>query len=666
MHGTWNELIFSIIISATLVYLPGFAIARALNIRGFLSIGLAPVFSISLVACTGVIFSYVGIPWSIIGLFLVAIITTVFAAIIRVLLKNENEIEIITWRKMLLPTIFALIAGSILMLRTYRALQVPYAASHLYDANYHYNNVANMLETGDVSSLNMLQLPPNTTFYPAAWHDFVTSIIHITGTTIPVAANAFTYFMLCVVWPLSMLTFALIVNRNTTFLCTVGLLSTVVSFFPGMYLWFGMLYANVVASSFLPAVLMVVIAFLMCKNFLHWWQTIIFGIASFLALVFSQPNAVFTVYYVFLIVLPFAAYKLGKELDEKEKDTTYKNRTIFLTIAILVDILLEICVTYISWKSKTLHGLRFDFDVAVLAPHGYKSGILTFLSATTEGWHGSILPFLMNLPIAIGMFIGAAVVLYRRQNSWLVIAWLWFSFINFVASSLPNSYFRAFISGAYYGERIRLISVQTIFMIIFIAIAVLFVFEKIKFVTRNRNGQYAFNKLTIIGLVVVFAGAQFVPEYSAQFKNVNLFYGQFETNDELTVSFSKQELRFMQRNMRKLEPGYTVVGNPWKGATASWFLFGQKNVLYHTAYPSDENQLLIARELNKAKENPKVCEAVKHFNLRYVYSFPGRCIWDHPCEEQYKGLNNLVENGVAKVIDQDEHGNQLLELNVCP
>ena len=233
----------------------------------------------------------------------------------------ENKIsktrDLISWNEIRLPLVLALVSGIVTFVRSMWSLQIPNAISQSPDGHYRYNNVANMLETGDVSSLHMLELPPNEGFYPAAWHDFVTTVIHVTGVQIPTAANAFTYFILCFVWPVSMLAFATCVSRNKVFLCLVAVFVNCYSYFPLFYLSGGILYANIVAASILPMILCVVVAFLFRLEYFSFPQSVVLGLTSLVALVFSQPNTVFVVYYFVLIVLPFAGWFLGKDFDRK-------------------------------------------------------------------------------------------------------------------------------------------------------------------------------------------------------------------------------------------------------------------------------------------------------------------------------------------------------------
>lgn len=664
MQGSWLDFFFAFAVAAILIYVPGLVLANSIRLRGFTALALAPVLSIGSLSTLGVVFAFAGIRWTP-SWFAIATIAVAGALfVLSGLFKTKNPTEYISIRQSAIPILVALIAGAVLLARTLYSLKVPYAITQTYDGNYHYNNVVHMLTTGNISSVHMLQLPPNSTFYPASWHGFVTTIVQLTGVSIPVAANAFTYFVMSFVWPLSMIAFGLCFSRNKVFLTTLATISTLVSFFPGIYLWFGMLYANTVAISFLPAVLMAVIAFLFNQRLLHLWQTLFIGAVSFVALIFSQPNGIFTVYYVVLIALPFAAYKFGKAYNEKHNTTSMHKK--LLAVAIVADILFEVLVGLASYYLKTLHNLRFDFDVIVNATYGYKSALMAFASATIDGYNGSLIPYLHNLPVALLLFFGAFLLLFiKREKYWVVIAWLWFSFINFVAAGLPQSYFRAYISGAYYAEKMRLVSIQAIFMLIIITFALTYIFEKLHLVKVTKKKQQSITIATVISLAVIFIGGQFVPEYSKQFKNVEITYGMPKDNFENNALYSQHELDFMSKTIPDLDKNSTIIANPWKGGSATWFLYGKENLMYHVAYPTEKNRVTILKHLNQADTDPAVCPAVKKLKLRYVLDISGSCLWGWGCDSFYEGLANLDNSKAVKLIDKDKYGNKLYEVTAC-
>ena len=684
MQGTWGDFTFAFVVAICLVFLPGIFVGKSLGVKGYLSIAVAPFISVAIIATTAVAFGAIGIPWSITGLFIICVMLIVLSLLVRNILapthifnkirlskknvckdKSKTTLlntEIITWKSIALPFSVAIATGAVLFARILYNLQIPNAISQSWDGHYHYNNVARMLDSGDLSSLHMLQLPPNTSFYPAAWHDFVVSVIQVTGVSIPVAANAVTYLFLCFVWPISILAFALVISRNKLFLTTVATVNTLISFFPAMYAWFGILYANIVASSILPAILFIAITFLMRKEFLLWWQCVILGLYSLFALGFSQPNSVFTVYYVVLIILPFAGVHFAK--IKYGKHVTFKQKFMWAFIGICASTVIYVVITLFAYTNKLLHVMKFTPQVLPLA-YGRKDALFAFIGNTVLVNRNDINTYFWNIPIAILVFLGVAVVLCKKKHIWLIPMWLLFAFINFVGASWPEPYFRSFVSGVYYGEKMRLVSVQAIFMVIFVSFAIIFLMEKFKAVDWKKSKGYCFKTITPIVLILVFIGGNFVPEYSRQFYSINELFALPKNNNDNFWVFSKPELDFMAHTTKKLDKNYTVIGNPLKGATASWFLFGHKNVLYHIMPPTDVNTKIVIRKLNQAGKDKTVCKAVKKLKLKYVYSFSGRCFWDYQCVKEYPGLEKLNENSAFKLIDQDRYGNKLYEITAC-
>ncbi len=688
MIGSWLGFAFAFVVSVMLVYLPGITLAYCLRIKGFLSLAVAPIISVALLSSFAVIFASLGIKWKVwyfcgavllLALLLLGI-RRLFGKILINTKPQKTELIVVSWRGLFVPLCVGLVAGFVLFVRVLLALRVPFAFSQSSDGHYHYNSVASMLESGDLSSLHMLQLPPNSSFYPAAWHDFVTSVIHVTGVSIPVAANAFTYFLLCFVWPLSMLTFALCISKNKVFLTTVVLICNLIPFFPGIYLYFGILYANIVGLSFIPVVFFIVVTFLFRQKYFQYWQSILLGIFSVFALGFSQPNTVFSVYYIVLIVLPFAGYELGKKYDtitkqlvennvDKKYKFAYKNRIIFTLLGVLSSILIACLVIYICYKTPTLYNAKFTPNMLVRNKYDYYEGILTFLTSAIRFLPVSLdSVFYETIYISVLSFSGIFFILWKKRNAkylWLIVGWLWFSFLVFVSATCENKQIRAFLTGLYYGDTVRFIPIQTVFMVIFISLSILFIFSKLKLVFVDKDGNYSFKTITILGLLVVFISGHSTSVMKDRFDKLEYNFSLPDDNFQNVLAYSKHELEFMKNNATKVDKSYTFAGNPRKGVTASWFMFGQKNIFYHVQTPKDKYHLLLAEDLQNANTNPNVCKAVKKYNLRYIYSFSGKCQWNKPCDKKYPSFDNLDGKNVAKIIDQDKYGNKLYEITAC-
>jgi len=65
----------------------------------------------------------------------------------------------------------------------------PETLSQTYDAVFHYNAIAYIVDSGNASSLTLNSLgTPGTpgSFYPSAWHDFASLLVLTTGASAPV------------------------------------------------------------------------------------------------------------------------------------------------------------------------------------------------------------------------------------------------------------------------------------------------------------------------------------------------------------------------------------------------------------------------------------------------------------------------------------------------
>ncbi len=697
MHGSWIDFALAFITAIILLYGLGYVFMRTLTIKGFLAVSIAPLPAVAFISTLAVLYGAIGIKWSILNLVLAVICFMVMIFIIRFICfklfittgllekigfeeKTNNScenaknsvhvaeysnffshlrcIKNIKWTEINIPLSAAIASGILLFFRVLWNLKIPYAISQSSDGHYHYNNVARMLGSGDLSSLHMLQLPPNTSFYPAAWHDFVVSVIQVTGVSIPVAANAVTYLFLCFVWPISILAFALVISRNKLFLTTVAITSTLIPIFPGIYLWFGILYANIVAAVCMPIVLFVVVNFFFNLKFIKPWQSIVLGIYSLFALGFSQPNTVFIVYYFILILLPFSIVKLFKN---KFTEMNARLKILSILLGIILSAFLYLTVTIFTYLNTTLYNYRFTENMIVPVRYGRKEGILAFITGNVDGKEIS---YFWNLPLMLIVFIGIVFLLVKHLHLYMVFSWILFSFIDFIAASWPEPLFRAYVSGLFYGEPARLLPIQAMCMIIFLSFGLVFIVDKL--ITFTQKYEFLnFNRICVIFLISIFVLGNISPAYTFNLSKIAYSYSLPDNNFNNPLSFSKNELRFMSRTINNLDKKYTVVGNPWKGATASWFLFGHKNVLYHATYSQDKNTLAVAKQLNQINVNPKICRAVKKLKLKYVYSFAGRCLWDRPCDEAFPGLIKLDENSAFKLIDQDRYGNKLYEITTC-
>ena len=140
------------------------------------------------------------------------------------------------------------------MQRLYLILQVPDALSQTYDANFHYNAVRYIEDTGTASSLTIGGLGvTDPSFYPAAWHNsvaFVTAVGHL---PVALAANAMTMLVCGVVWVLGCLYFTTrVLGSRPAVAVATGLMASSFPAFPYLLSFYGNLFPNAMSIAFLP------------------------------------------------------------------------------------------------------------------------------------------------------------------------------------------------------------------------------------------------------------------------------------------------------------------------------------------------------------------------------------------------------------------------------
>src|SRR5690606_20166954 len=104
-------------------------------------------------------------------------------------------------------------AAIVISLQVIVMIGAPDAVSQTFDASFHLNGVRYLVDHSSASSFELTGLvlaPGISSFYPAAWHTIVVSVVQLSGAAVPLAANAVNILIASVVWPAGVL---LLVNR---------------------------------------------------------------------------------------------------------------------------------------------------------------------------------------------------------------------------------------------------------------------------------------------------------------------------------------------------------------------------------------------------------------------------------------------------------------------
>lgn len=259
---SWPEALPPYALVALLVVLPGTLLSVALGLRGLARWASVVPLSVAGFSVSAVIFGFAGVPWNP----LTASAAFVVAAVILWLVlwpsrrrRTGPWAGTVPLRERITSPAVAVVCGAVLGIgivvqRLHLIMQRPDAISQTYDANFHYNAVRYIEDTGSASSLTLGGLGVvEPSFYPAAWHNTVAFVAQVADLPVALTANAMTMIVCGMVWVLGSLYFTtrLLGSRPAVAVAT-GLMASSFPAFPYLLSFYGNLYPNTLSIAMLP------------------------------------------------------------------------------------------------------------------------------------------------------------------------------------------------------------------------------------------------------------------------------------------------------------------------------------------------------------------------------------------------------------------------------
>jgi hypothetical protein len=281
------------------------------GLRGIAAWALAPIVTVAEIAVLAVIAARLGAPWSVPFVAIVCAVTAAATAAVAFVLRGRAPARDPDARSVTAAAAIGLVPALLLGAVTVaRGLGRPDALSQTFDAVFHYNAVALILDSRNASSLTIGSLgTPGLpgTFYPAAWHDLTSLVVLTSGSSIPLAANMVCAVVGILIWPLScLLLVRQIVGPSPAAMAITGVLSIGFSAFPWGLMSWGVLWPNLLGMSIAPAGLAVVISLcgLAKDDALGRGRAWLLLPVTVLAATLGHPNVLFSL--VALSVFPVA------------------------------------------------------------------------------------------------------------------------------------------------------------------------------------------------------------------------------------------------------------------------------------------------------------------------------------------------------------------------
>ncbi|TDP94847.1 DUF6541 family protein [Labedaea rhizosphaerae] len=611
---TWWQLSPIVLCAAVIVFLPGYALGRCWGLRGLVAAGAAAPVSVGVTAGMAVLCPVLGLRWSVWPVLAASVLAALGGLAVRRFAPaafGSRPAAPLRARWTLVVHAGAVLIPAVLLTRgLVRLIGGPDNISQAWDNLFHLNAIRSVLDTGSGSSLTLGELGASDRVhpYPAAWHDLVSLVVQVTGTSIPAAVTAVTIVVAALVWPVSciFLTTRVTGTRPVPVLLAGGL-AAVFGAFPYQLLYFGPLYPFFLAVALLPAVLALVAmaAGVGARHGTPRWLLVLTLVPAAAGLALAHPSE-------FLALAVFSVPVLVVAIIRYRRHATGARR--WIPVALLAGYLAAGAVVWAEVRPSA-DGSHWQPVQTLSQAIGEVLTVGTMKLGPT--W------------VVLALTVVAAGLALRRQVSWWVLGGYLIAAALYVATSAGKpGRVRSFLAGIWYDDPHRLAAQLPVFAVVLCTIAAAWSCTRLRAAMTLRFPDRARLSAPLVAVLafVVAAGIGVAGQRSSVNSAIGTGGNVFQRSDML----SPDERALLARLDRTVPIGDTVIGNPWSGASFSYALADRRALIlqYGTKVPAKTQFVL--DHLPELRTDPAVCAAVRAQRSWFVLDFGG---------PQYLGMN---------------------------
>lgn len=658
---SWLEAIPAFLAAVAWLLVPGSLVTYGIGLRGIAALATAPVVGIAVPAALAVVAGELGVNWSLPLVGLVSLLIGAVVAGAGFLLRHRAPARTADPRSSTVATLVgllpALVLGAAIMVL---GLRQPDALSQTYDAVFHYNAVALILDIHNGSSLIMGTLATpglGHVFYPAAWHDLTSLVVLSSGSSIPVAANMFSAAAVLVVWPLSCVLLARqIFGPSRLALGVTGLLSIGFSAFPWGMLGFGILWPNLLSMTIAPAGLAVIIAITGIAP--HdpigrgraWLLLPVVAVAGALA----QPNILFS--WVVLALFPIGVALVRRTIALHRRGRLWRGiGEIVLALVLVAGGWYFVATTPVLAQVRDTNWPAFESPAQAVG-----QSVLNAASGPiyTNGFNAL---WLLSALVLIGILLCRGQVGLR----WVVAGWFVSAALYVVCAAINRPSTHA-LTGYWYNDAYRLAAMLPITAVPLAVAGTVFLIGKLRIVfdrMLDRPDRMFAGRATARGglaavlvLLLVLVGTKglYARDHvnTLTFRRTGVLTGF--NNEGWLVDPSEQA--FFARIKKDVPADAVVADNPWDGSALFWALADRRTLFGHLGIETSPAQNLLAAHLNQVATNPAVCRAARELHVEFLLIGHGT-FWHAPINDarvhDYPGLADPGITPGFQLLDSD-------------
>ncbi|MCC9146461.1 MULTISPECIES: DUF6541 family protein [unclassified Arthrobacter] len=632
----WLEAIPVILAAAAILFIPGLAVTLALRLRVFDAVALAPLVTITFISVGAMVASLAGISWSI----AVPLAGAALVAVLALLVGRRAGVDSPAQRfgrirGDLLFFTGAAVAFLIIALQVVRVVGSPEAFSQSFDNIFHLNAVHHITETGDASSLTVESMTAGdgpVSFYPAAWHGFMSLIVQLTGAPLTVCISAGNIVLAAMVWPLSAL-FAVRQLAKLVPAAKVGAGVLVAAFpaFPILLLDFGVIYPNFMALALVPAGLAIAaVVFGQAPEAKFSVKTgVALGALTYPGIAIAHPNGMMTL-LLLAVPLVIGAYCF---LIGSLRSRGAGARSFILPTVVLAAVLALFAVL---WN--------------VIRPPEV-AAIWERVETSAQAFGEALLNAPFGRPVALVVsvlaIVGVAACLKNKRLWWLPASYLVSIGVFVIVAGFESTDFRDFVTGVWYNDAYRLAAVLPLVAAPLSILGLNAVLTGLWRRAASRGslaravaGLTPRRRTVLTAAAAVAAVAVLLP--LTQGRNMDDAVARASSMYALTddsALVSTDELELMEQLDELVPEDATVAVNPYTGGALA-YAFGDRDTTHkHTLDTVSEDIITVEKYLRDADERPEVCAAAAEENVEYVLDLGRKEV--HGGDHRYPGIEKL-------------------------
>lgn len=638
--------LMAVAMAITWATLPGAVLATSIRLAGLWWFAALVPGSVAVIGTAGVFASWLGVPFGWGAPLLLALALGAFIEVGRLITRRRFTMQPMLGQWNVAAGVSAAaigISAIVLAIQFGSSVDLTREFSQSYDGVFHLNAVAYVIDSGDASSFHlyrMTHLGDDNEFYPASWHAMAALVTETSYASIPTAANAVWWATSALGWiPGIALLSSLVVRDRAGIGGAIGaILGSATAAFPFLMLSWGTLYPTGLAYAILPFGVAIAITILTpwSRNSagpVRWGIPVGWLVAS----CFAHPRSLFS---FAALVFPLLVSWAWNATRRNWQDPRGRRRTITIGVVVL-GVLAVITTAGVSYVWRT-----YDVANRPIADHlngGPARASQTIPDAVAQALvlspaNAVAFPALL---LAIAVLCGMSVALRDPRARWMVASWC-IIVLLFALASGSDSDLAKLATGVWYKDQQRLLAILPAVAVPLATIGILRVGE---IVSAPRARTFIVAATTALVAVT----AWWSPAMS---RELNAVRDTFALQPAGTpgVFVDEDEYEFLAKLNDHVPAGAIVAGNPWNGSAMSWAIGRRQALFPHLTGEWSPDALLVATSLDRARDDPAVCEAVHRLKITYMLDDPGM-LWGNPAEAAaFHGISMAPASDVLREV----------------